>query len=105
MCTDYQYLNRVMIKNKHHMPRMDDLPGHLKGANIFSQFRLGTICNQIRLKEDNIPKMSFYTRYSLYEVSIMPLRFTNVLSLFMDLNMVFEPFLDRLLLYLLITFW
>ena len=67
MCIDYRELNKVTIKNRYPLPRIDDLLDQLQGARVFSKVNLRTGYNQMRVKEEDIPKATFRTRYGHYE--------------------------------------
>jgi hypothetical protein len=65
MCVDYHSLNEDTIKNKNPLPRIEDLFDQMKGASIFSKIGLRSGYHQLRIREKDIPKIVFYTRYGL----------------------------------------
>ncbi|XP_070040992.1 uncharacterized protein [Nicotiana tomentosiformis] len=95
MCIDYRQMNKVKIKNKYPLPRVDDLFDQLQGAKCFSKIALRYGYHQVRVKEEDIPKTAFRTRYEHFEFRGMSFDLTNASTVFMDLmNRVFRPFLD-----------
>ena len=96
LCIDYRQLNRVTIKNRCPLPRIDDLFDQLRGARVYSKIHLRTGYHQLRVRDTDIPKTAFRTRYGHFEFMVMPFGLTNVLAAFMDLmHRVFQPYLDQ----------
>ena len=78
------------------MPRIDDLFDHLRGARVYSKIDLYTGYKQLRVREADIPKAAFRTRYGHFEFTMMPFGLTNAPTTFMDLmHRVFQPYLDQ----------
>ncbi|KAA3487545.1 DNA/RNA polymerases superfamily protein [Gossypium australe] len=96
MCIDYRQLNKLTIKNKYLLPRIDDLFDQFRGASVFSKIDFRSGYYQLRVKKADVYKTTFKTRYDHYEFLVMPFGLMNVPSAFMDLmNRVFQPYLDR----------
>ena len=96
MVVDYRGLNEVTIKNKYPLPMINDLFDRLQGAKVFSKIDLRSGYHQLKIREQDIPKTAFTTRYGLYEYTVMSFGLTNAPAYFMNMmNKVFMEFLDK----------
>jgi hypothetical protein len=96
LCIDYGPLNAVTVKNKYPLPRIDLLFDQLIEAHVFSKIDLHSDYHQIKIREEDIPKITFSTRYGLYEYLVMSFGLTNAPAHFMYLmNSVFMEELDK----------
>ncbi|WVZ90111.1 hypothetical protein U9M48_036441, partial [Paspalum notatum var. saurae] len=96
MCVDYRALNKVTIKNKYPLPRIDGLFDQLQGACVFSKIDLRSDYHQLKMGPLDISKTAFTTKYGLYEYTVMFFGLTNALAYFMQLmNSVFMDYLHK----------
>ena len=96
LCVDYRQLNRVTIKNRYPLPRIDDLFDQLRGARVYFKIDLRTDYNQLRVRDTDIPKTAFRTRYGHFEFTVMPFGLTKAPVAFMDLmHRIFQSYLDQ----------
>nr|GEZ82766.1 hypothetical protein [Tanacetum cinerariifolium] len=96
MCINYRELNKLTVKNRYPLPRIDDLFDQLQGSSVYSKIDLRMGYHQLRIREEDIPITSFRTRYGHYEFRVMPFGLTNSPAVFMDLmNRVCKPYLDK----------
>ncbi|GJT56995.1 putative reverse transcriptase domain-containing protein [Tanacetum coccineum] len=96
MCIDHGELNKLYVKDRYPLPRIDDLFDQLRGACPFLKIDFRSCCHQPRVHEDVIPKTVFRTRYGHFDSMVMLFGLTNAPSVFMDLmNRVCKPYLGR----------
>ncbi|GKC43385.1 putative reverse transcriptase domain-containing protein [Tanacetum coccineum] len=82
MCIDYRELNKLTVKNRYPLPRINDLFDQPQGSNVYSKTDLRSCYHQLRVREEDIPKMAFQTRYGHYKFQVMPFGLTNAPALF-----------------------
>ncbi|GKB28609.1 putative reverse transcriptase domain-containing protein [Tanacetum coccineum] len=98
MCIDYRELNKLTVKNRYPLLRNNDLFDQLQGLRVYSKIDLRSGYHQLIVREEDIPKTTFRTRYGHYEFQVMPFGLTNAPTVFMDLmNRVCKPYLDRVM--------
>jgi hypothetical protein len=96
LCIHFKQLNKVIVNNKYHVPRIDDLFDHLRGAQIFSKIDLKYGYDQVRIKEQDINKTVFITRYGHYEFTMVSFGLSNASIVFMCLmKKKFRSYLDK----------
>jgi hypothetical protein len=96
LCIDFRHLNKVTVKNKYPLPRINDLFDQLKVEKIFSKIDIRSGYHQVRIKEEDISKTTFRTRYGHYEFTVVPFGLSNAPVVFMFLmNGVFREYLDK----------
>nr|GEU84976.1 putative reverse transcriptase domain-containing protein [Tanacetum cinerariifolium] len=96
MCNNYRELNKLTVKNRYPLPRIDNLFDQLQGSSVYSKIDLRSGYHQLRVREQDVTKTTFRTRYGHYEFQVMPFRLTNALAVFMDLmNRVCKPYVDK----------
>jgi len=83
LCMDYRQLNKLTIKNRYPLPHIDDLFDQIRGAAVFSKIDLRSGYHQVRIKDEDIYKTAFRTRYGHYDFVVMPymLSYVNVNSI------------------------
>ncbi|GKE83161.1 putative reverse transcriptase domain-containing protein, partial [Tanacetum coccineum] len=96
MCINYRELNKLTVKNRYPLPRIDNLFDQVQESNVYSKIDLRSGYHQLRVREEDILKTAFRTRYGHYKFQVMPFGLTNAQAVFMDLmNRVCKPFLDK----------
>ncbi|GJR48451.1 putative reverse transcriptase domain-containing protein [Tanacetum coccineum] len=95
-CINYRELNKLTVNNRNLLPKIDDLFDQLQGSSVYSKIDLRLGYHQLRVRDEDIPKTAFRTRYGHYEFQVMPFSLTNTPVVFMDLmNRVCKPYLDK----------
>ncbi|GKD40370.1 putative reverse transcriptase domain-containing protein, partial [Tanacetum coccineum] len=105
MYIDYRELNKLTVKNRYPLPRINDLFDQLQGLSVYSKFDLRSGYHQLRVRDENIPKTAFRTLYGHYEFQVKPFGLTNAPAVFMDLmNRVCKPYLDKFVIISIVQF-
>ncbi|GKB38623.1 putative reverse transcriptase domain-containing protein [Tanacetum coccineum] len=95
-CSKTSRLNKLTVKNHYPLPRIDDLFDQLQGSSVYSKIDLMSGYHQLRVREEDIQKTAFRTRYGHYEFQVMPFGLTNAPAVFIDLmNRVCKSYLDK----------
>nr|GEX02208.1 putative reverse transcriptase domain-containing protein [Tanacetum cinerariifolium] len=85
MCIDYRELNKLTVKNRYPLPRIDYLFDQLQGSSVYKKIDMRSGYHQLMVREEDIPKTAFRTRYGRYEFQVMPFGLTNAPTVFIDL--------------------
>ncbi|GKD98408.1 putative reverse transcriptase domain-containing protein, partial [Tanacetum coccineum] len=85
MCINYQELNKLTVRNRYSLPRIDNLFDQLQDSSVYLKIDLRSGYHQLRVRDEDIPKTAFRTRYGHYEFQVMPFDLTNAHAVFMDL--------------------
>ncbi|XP_017982343.1 PREDICTED: RNA-directed DNA polymerase homolog [Theobroma cacao] len=92
LCIDYRQLNMSMIKNRNPLPHIDDLCDLLQRAQCFSKIDLRLGYHQLRIRQEDVPKIAFRIKFEHYEFLVMSSEFMNALATFMDMMKYFDKF-------------
>ncbi|GJU89235.1 putative reverse transcriptase domain-containing protein [Tanacetum coccineum] len=105
MCINYRELNKLTVKNRYLLPRINNLFDQLQGSSIYLKIDLISGYHRLRVREEDVSKMAFRTHYGHYEFQVMPFGLTNTPAVFMDLmNHVCKPYLDQFMIVLIDDF-
>jgi len=93
---DYRALNRITVKDKYPLPRIDDLIDQLRGSRVYSSLDLTQGYYQLPIADADVPKTAFKTHIGLYEYKVLPMGLSNAPSTFQRaMNHVFAPFIGK----------
>ena len=102
MCIDYNALNKITVKNRYPLPKVEELMDRLHGTRYFTKIDLYSGYHQIRVRESNIQKTAFVTIYGAFEYLVMPFGLCNAPATFQRvMNTILRDGLDKFVLVFL----
>ena len=96
MCINYRCLNKISVKNRYPLPRIDELIDNLKGAKFFTKLDLKLVYHQIPIESIDVCKMAYKTQGGLFEWLVMPFGLTNAPATFIRyMDDILRPFMSK----------